>query len=310
MAKATAEDRLGRLLTIVPWVAERGGATVNDVAEFFGLSPDDVVRDLFLVQCCEIPPYGPDNTIGIALIDDDIFVQPGVLFDRPLRLGPPEAFGLLTAGRAALEVPGADPRGVLASALAKLEVALGEHVPVAVDFDQPEFLVELQTAVEARHRLDIDYYAASRDEVTSRAIDPLTLHNQDGSWYVRAFCHRAEAVRTFRVDRIEAVSDTGVSFDADAVATEHAGTDFAPGDDAVEAIVELPATAGWVLETYPVRAVSETPDGWRVTLAVSSPIWLERLLLRVGPGARVVEPAEFVDLGPTAARRLLALYET
>ena len=43
-------------------------------------------------------------------------------------------------------------------------------------------------------------------------------------------------------------------------------------------------------------------------LAVSENAWLERLLLRAGPGARVVEPPESTEIGPAAARRLLARY--
>ena len=43
-------------------------------------------------------------------------------------------------------------------------------------------------------------------------------------------------------------------------------------------------------------------------LAVSEPVWLERLLLRVGPEAKVVEPGDFAAAGPDAARRVLGRY--
>ena len=45
-------------------------------------------------------------------------------FGRPLRLTPAEGLALLAAGRALLAVPGSDPEGPLATALAKLERAL------------------------------------------------------------------------------------------------------------------------------------------------------------------------------------------
>ena len=44
-------------------------------------------------------------------------------------------------------------------------------------------------------------------------------------------------------------------------------------------------------------------------LAVSENAWLERLLLRAGPDARVVDPPESADIGPAAARRLLGRYQ-
>jgi hypothetical protein len=43
-----------------------------------------------------------------------------------------------------------------------------------------------------------------------------------------------------------------------------------------------------------------------VTLAVSEQAWLERLLLRLGPDASVVDGT--ADVAPAAARRVLARY--
>jgi hypothetical protein len=45
-----------------------------------------------------------------------------------------------------------------------------------------------------------------------------------------------------------------------------------------------------------------------VVLAISELAFLERLLLRLGPAARVLAPAELQAAGPTAARRLLDRY--
>ena len=46
-------------------------------------------------------------------------------FRRPLRLSPQEGLALVSAGSALLSVPGADPDGALATALAKLETCSG-----------------------------------------------------------------------------------------------------------------------------------------------------------------------------------------
>ena len=60
-------------------------------------------------------------------------------FTRPLRLTAAEGFALLAAGRALLAVPGSDEHGPLATALDKLEAALGVS-EVVVDFAAPEHL--------------------------------------------------------------------------------------------------------------------------------------------------------------------------
>jgi hypothetical protein len=54
------------------------------------------------------------------------------------------------------------------------------------------------------------------------------------------------------------------------------------------------------------------PEGGRITdvvLDVAGMAWFERLLLQLGPAARVVRPAELTGLASDAARRVLARYQ-
>jgi proteasome accessory factor C len=308
--RVSAEERLGRVLAMVPWVVERGGATIDEIAAAFGVPPPQVLADLSLVQCCEVPPYGPDHTLGITVVDDEVLVDPGAMLGRPLRLGPREGFGLLAAGRTALAALGDDgSAGPLVSALAKLERALGARTPLDVDLDRPEWLPTLRDALAGRHRLDIDYLVGWRDEMTTREVDPVAIVNHEGRWYVQAWCHRAGGFRTFRVDRIDAIRPTAARFDPPDPATVPEPR-FAPGEEGVEVVLHLPADARWVVETYPTRQVEERADGdLVVTLVVAGTVFLERLLLRVGSRAQVRSPAELVDLGARAAREVLERYE-
>lgn len=305
MARASAEQRLTRLLAIIPWVVEQGGASISSIAERFHVPEREVLAELSLVQCCEIPPYGPDNTLGIAVVGDEVLVEPSAMFHRPLRLGPREGFGLLTAGRAALSVPGSDPSGTLAGALAKLQSALDERASVVVELDQPPLLAVLQQAVDARAQLDIDYYAAYRDELGERVVDPLALVNRDGNWYLRAWCHRAGDERTFRVDRIERAEPTGVSHERPG---DGLPARYAPGDDGQEVVLSIPASQRWVVETYPTLDVVDVGDHLEVKMVVAGDVFLERLLLRLGSKATVLEPAGMRDVGRRAAERLLSRY--
>jgi predicted DNA-binding transcriptional regulator YafY len=78
-------------------------------------------------------------------------------------------------------------------------------------------------------------------------------------------------------------------------------------------VLELDAEAGWVVEVYPVEKVEAAAgDKLRVTLAISARPWLERLLLRLGPRARVVEVGgdeELARCAKNAAQRVLARYQ-
>jgi proteasome accessory factor C len=85
---------------------------------------------------------------------------------------------------------------------------------------------------------------------------------------------------------------------------------FSPSTDDPRVVLELVASAAWVVETYPVEHVEPLPDGrLRVRLVVTAPPFLEALLLRLGPDAVVVEaPQGLTDAAAGAARRVLARY--
>jgi proteasome accessory factor C len=59
-----------------------------------------------------------------------------------------------------------------------------------------------------------------------------------------------------------------------------------------------------------VRAINALDDGSvHVRLAVVSDRWLARLLLRIGPGAEIVEPDDRRQLSAQAATTVLARYQ-
>ena len=72
----------------------------------------------------------------------------------------------------------------------------------------------------------------------------------------------------------------------------------------------IPADSTWALESVPVIDRSTLADGRTVvTLGVVSTVWLERLLLQLGPVAEILEPPELRDLGADAAKQVLANYK-
>ena len=96
----------------------------------------------------------------------------------------------------------------------------------------------------------------------------------------------------FRVDRIRALRATGEHFET-APADDEIAEVFHPHDDDPRVTLELAPSAAWVAEAYPAESITTRADGTiEVVLAVSEPAWLERLLVRLGPEARVTDPPE------------------
>ena len=313
-----AEDRLRRLLVMLPWLMEVGEVPLADVARRFELTEQQVQDDLELVAMCGLPPF-VDEMVDVFIDDGTVFVGVPRLFTRPLRLTAPEAFSLLTSARAAMELPGADPHGPLGRGLAKLSSVLAgvglapmgdadeDHsVGVVVDLERPALTDDVVDAAGRGAELEIVYYSPSRDETTRRVVVPRHVFVDAGNWYVVADDARSDARRTFRIDRIESVSPTGRLVDVDPTAA--APTAFFVDADLPRVTLRLAPTAGWVLEQYPCELLRMLDDGRsEVELPVSSERWLAKLLLRLGPEVELVAGVSEHPARPLA-RAMLARY--
>lgn len=289
---ARADQRLRRLLALVPWVASQDGPRIEDVCSRFGCTEEELVEDLGLLFLCGVHPFTPDTLIDATVEEGRVWVRFADWFSRPLRLTPAEGLALVAAGAALLAVPGTDPDGPLARGLAKLATVLGvdpdEAVGVELGAAPPEVLVAVQRASAERRQVEIDYYSFGRDAWTTRVIDPHQVFNATGQWYVAAWCHTAVADRIFRVDRMRSATVLDTRFEPRPPQAQPPV--FSPHPDDPVVVLDLAPAARWVAEQYPVEEVLDVGGGTlRVRLRVSEHAWLERLLLRLGPSARVVE---------------------
>jgi proteasome accessory factor C len=303
-------QRLRRLLAVVGWLAQVGEAPIAEVARRFGMEEEELIYELELAACCGVPPYTPDVLMEIVVSEGSVRAFLPAEFARPRRLTPAEGFAVAASARLILAVPGSGSPA-LQRALDKLDSALGSHAALGVDVDAPQFLAAVRTATQGGEVLEIDYHSASRDEATTRVVEPMQVVTRDGHWYLDAYCRQAGDVRRFRVDRLR---DVRVLEDAGPV-TPHdvpmPSDGFLPGPGAVEVHLHLGKGAQWVAETIPVRSVVEGPDSLvtDVVLDVAGMAWFERLLLQLGTEASVVSPAEMKGLAASAAQQVLRMYE-
>ncbi len=61
---------------------------------------------------------------------------------------------------------------------------------------------EVATAVLSRKRLWIRHYSRNRDEHTEREVSPQRLVHYRDNWYLDAWCHLRDGIRSFAVDAI------------------------------------------------------------------------------------------------------------
>ena len=310
MPKLSADERLQRLLALIPWVASHDGPTVEEVCSRFGCTQAELVDDLDLLFMCGLHPYTPDMLIEVDITDGRVWIRYAEYFSRPLRLTPSEGLALLAAGRTVLATSGGDDGGPLARGLDKLAAAMGVDAGEAVDIElgpvAEDLLGTLRSSATAHRQVEIDYYSFGRDERARRVIDPYAVFSAGGQWYVSGWCHRVDDERMFRVDRIASATPLESTFAAPAKTPELSS--YRPSEEDPRVTLVLEPSARWVAEQYPLENKVEVEGGrLRVTLAASQTAWLERLLLRLGRRATVVEGDG--DVAASAARRVLRRYQ-
>ncbi len=312
MARPSATDRLARILAMVPWIASQDSPRIDDVCERFGISRKELVADLNVVFVVGLYPYTPESLIEVIFDDEHVSIDYTNFFERPLRLSRDEALGILAAGMASAAQQGHDPAGPLARGLAKvaavLDIDLDEDLGVVVDERTASTHQLLDRAIRDHTVVHLAYFSHSRNERTERDVEPLRLFTSDGVSYLDAHCRATDEDRVFRLDRIVEASATESVFDPGSVPTHD--TAFQPSPELPRVVVEVGHEHAWLVDHYPTETVEHLPSGrLRVGLVVSARPWIERLLVQLGPSARVVEgPVEYADVASDAARRILERY--
>ena len=309
----TAADRLSRLLALVPWLVARDGVTMAECAAHFGVTEEQLDLDLWLLVVCGVPGYGPDQLVDIQFWDDgQIHVIDPQTLKHPLRLSQEEALTLLVALRMLAQVPGVQDREAIVSAAVKLENAAsagdsGREMAIHVAVDPDITRVVDRALIEGRE-VAIRYASATKDEVTDRTIRPRRLFTTDGVTYLEAFCLSAEALRTFRLDRV-LVATLGEAFDV-APVEERTAPASTPRTPLETAVLAVDPSARWIIDVHQAtEAAVALPDGRSVIrLPLHSFDWGVRLVLSLRGSATVLEPADLVEAVAGATQAALAAY--
>ncbi|MGB0099479.1 MAG: WYL domain-containing protein [Nocardioides sp.] len=325
-APSGAKDQVARLLTLVPYLHTHGQVRLDQAATDLGVPQDQLLGDLKVLLMCGLPGGFPDDLIDVDLdalegpeADGVIRVSNADYLARPLRLTPTEATAIIVALRALRAGAREDTREVVDRALAKLEAAAAQgSAALQIDpgeddphrLDQARLEADLQDAVARQRQVRLTYYVPSRDEQSERTVDPRGVVTAHGFAYLDAWCHSAEAPRLFRLDRIQqaVVLDEAIETAPEEPRDLGEGM-FTRAADTRPVTLLVEPEARWIVEYYPVEAVRRRRgDVLEVDLLVADELWLQRLLLRLAPHARVVGPPELDRSFIDRARDTLSLY--
>jgi proteasome accessory factor C len=302
-------QKLRRLLYIVPYVAKHPeGVTVEALAKQLDVPTDELLADLDLLSQVGPPDGDPGEYLLVSVEHGRVFVELAHRLTRPLRLTAAEGCSLLLGIRALRESGIAPFDAAMQSAERKLLIALGrdageaQTLATSTIVAEPDAAVashlrELVSAARKHHRVEIDYVSASRHQADRRPFDPYGIVHHAGEWYVVGFCHKRGDVRTFRIDRIAALTSTGerferpADFDLEAYRRDRL---YVPSADAIRVRVHLdPIAVTRIGANWPVGEVTMQDDG-SAELAIDCEgfEWVTGWVLGLGRHAWIIGPDE------------------
>jgi predicted DNA-binding transcriptional regulator YafY len=306
-----------RLLELLELLQTQPLLTGREISDRLEIDPRTVRRYIEALQNLGIPVEGQRGVGGGYRIRPGYRLPPLMLTDDEAVA---VALGVQAAGR--LGLSGSDD--VIEGALAKIRRVLPdglrrrvEALEATLDFtSRPRkaapvggnTVLLLADAIRRRRRVRGTYRAFSGDE-TRREVSPHGLVVHSGRWYLAAYDHLRDDLRTFRVDRmrrIRAVLEPAVDPPDGFDAVAYVSTSLArvPWHWEVEVMLELPADeAARRVPATLAELVDE--DGVTVLrMRVGSLDWMATVLAGLGCGFSIRRPDELRTSVRELAERL------
>ena len=261
----------GRLFRLLYLLLEGENWTVRRLSERLEASERTIRRDLDALSAAGIPVYTVQGRGG------GVRLLPGFVLDRSLLSGQEQdtiLYGLQT-----LHATGMDATDDL------LREAILHHIPIS-----------------------FDYYSAE-GEATSRTIEPVRLSFKGMAWYIQGWCRLREDFRTFKLNRMDAVSlCEGEHFTPRELPP--LPDQIALGTNMTSVVVRFaPEIAYRVYDEFDRARIAPQPDGSLIVHTDWPPgLWGVSYLLSYGSTAEVIQPEELRRALAQEAKKIALQY--
>lgn len=318
ISRLEAADRVTLLMSFVPYLIDQGPVSVDQLAQHFDISTDQVEELVQLLAMSGVP--GDDGyyqhqdlfDINWDLFEEHHIVElwQHVAVDATPRFSAREAAALL-AGLQFISgiVPDRDKEiverlvaKIASGASAQPENLLVTPASVPVDLDV------IREAVISEHSVQFIYRNATGIE-TPRSVDPLRLDLVGESWYLRGWCHEREALRTFRLDRISQLSVSGDSLSTDMNPSELSDELFIVKDTDTRVRFSIDESSIQMVNAYnPVVISSREDETLEVEVAFGDISAVPVFVSQIPGSITVLSPTEAISAVSAWSNQALARY--
>lgn len=238
-----------------------------------------------------------------------------------------ELFALLVAEKALQQYRGTNFEKPLISAFKKMSASLPDTISLNLaDWEQTisfrmraEPILNLQIfdvlgkATAQRQQLELIYRKPGQRQPETRIVDPYHLGNINGEWYMFAYDHLRQDIRTFVPARIKSVKPTGKTFDRpqkfslEKRLRDSFGVHSAQGEFQVvirfnEMVADYIREKRW----HDSQKLVELKNGGvELHLKLSSLEEIERWVLGWGGNAVVIKPQQLAEMVKRSAEKIL-----
>ena len=175
-------------------------------------------------------------------------------------------------------------------------------------------------ALNTNHKLEIEYHAQYKSDISFRIVNPLHLLLYMGNWYLYAFCERKGGYRTFALSGIKKIemqnnhiNDELKNKDFRKIIDESYGIFINDSDrDKVEVLLEFDASIAsrirdqvWIDS----QQMEEKVDGsLRLRLFVTDFSEISEEILRYSPHVKVLQPDDLRNQMKSVISQMSSLY--
>jgi predicted DNA-binding transcriptional regulator YafY len=319
-------ERLERFYKIHQLLTERNAVPFKVLMERLGVSRASVKRDIEYMRSRFNAPIEYDREANGYRFGEP---RPGPRYELPgLWFSADEAYALLTMHTLLAELqpgllePHVKPLQERVRAMLGGEPAWKE-VEKRIRVFQPErrgsptgFFEIVAKAVLTRSRLWVRHYNRKENRETEREISPQRLVHYRDNWYVDAYCHKSEGLRTFAVDAIRAAElrEGRAKEVPTAELDEHLGSGYGifAGKEVEWATLRFSAEAArWVSAQawHPKqRARTEKDGSYVLEIPYANDRELLMEILKYGADVEVLAPANLRDRVAAALGEALTRY--
>lgn len=190
-------------------------------------------------------------------------------------------------------------------------------LPMASRTTEMKHFRQIASAVLQRHKLRILYHGREHDQTTERIISPQRLVYYRSNWYLDAFCHLRNALRSFALDRlhpVEILDDPATEIPDEQLDTHFTGGYgiFAGAPEKTAHLRFTPEAARWVADEqwHPQQQGTVLSNGgYELLIPYSDTRELIMDILKYGPDVEVIGPVELRRLATEKLSAALGNYQ-